>query len=80
MRRPDLSRKTRCALLKLTLLCGVALAIHASPSPRLSAGLEIHSLRMALSIGGAPVHLRTGTSESGQSHDISLIIDIGNGR
>jgi hypothetical protein len=68
------------SVLKLALLCAVALAIRAAPTPRISAGLELYSLRMALSMGGPPVHLRTGASESGQSHDISLTIDMGNDR
>jgi hypothetical protein len=67
-------------VLKLALLCAVALAIRAVPTPRISAGLELYSLRMAFSMGGPPVHLRTGASEIGQSHDISLTIDMGNDR
>lgn len=68
------------SLLKLAALCGFALLILAAPAPRMSAGLELYSLRLSLSLGDAPVHLRTGASGSGQSHDISLTFDFGGNR
>ena len=75
-----MTRTRSGTVLKLAALCGFALLIHAAPAPRMSAGLELFSLRVSLSVGGEPVRLRTGASESGQSHDVTLTLDIGRDR